>query len=210
MLVRIAVNVIMSVLPFYMMNVLQIPRDDKNPTPIPIALTPLISYLVSLAFQLWLYKPMVAKLKNRFLPMFFAIIITVVGCIPLLFIQPDAYYLIYICCPITQVGLAIMMNTSTSLISDVIGKDADSSAFVYGFYSFMDKIANGVAIERAIKLLEHDVYGLRMLMCFLPIACSVFAFALTYLGKLLYSDKLAKLSIRGGSQMKNRPIVQGH
>jgi hypothetical protein len=39
-----------------------------------------------------------------------------------------------------------MINTSTSLISDVIGKEAENSAFVYGFYSFMDKIANGFAI----------------------------------------------------------------
>lgn len=101
-----------------------------------------------------------------------------------------------------------MMNTSTSLISDVIGKDADSSAFVYGFYSFMDKIANGVAIERAIKLLEEDATGLRYLMCFLPIVCAVGAFALTYLGKVLYSEKLAKLSIKASSINKNkRPMA---
>ena len=99
------------------------------------------------------------------------------------------------------------MNTSTSLISDVIGKDADSSAFVYGFYSFMDKIANGVAIERAIKLLEKNGPGLRYLMCFMPIGCSVLAFGLTYLGKVLYSEKLAKLSIRGASKVVKRPLV---
>ena len=103
--------------------------------------------------------------------------------------------------------MAIMMNTSTSLISDVIGKDADSSAFVYGFYSFMDKIANGVAIERAIKLLENSEPGLRYIMCYMPIACSVLAFALTYLGKALYSEKLAKLSLRGTSKGVKRPLV---
>lgn len=99
------------------------------------------------------------------------------------------------------------MNTSTSLISDVIGKDADSSAFVYGFYSFMDKIANGVAIERAIKLLETSEPGLRYIMCYMPIACSILAFALTYLGKALYSEKLAKLSVRGTSKGVKRPLV---
>jgi hypothetical protein len=99
-----------------------------------------------------------------------------------------------------------MINTSTSLISDVIGKDAESSAFVYGFYSFMDKIANGFAIERSLKLFESDEWGLRIIMGGLPIACSVLAFGLTYLGKVLYSDKLARLSIDG---QKNRPIVTG-
>ncbi len=98
------------------------------------------------------------------------------------------------------------MNTSTSLISDVIGKDADSSAFVYGFYSFMEKILNGFAIERALKLYENDETGLRVIMGGLPIFCSVVAFLLTYLGKFLYSDKQARLSLVGG---KNRPMV-GH
>lgn len=157
MLVRIAVNVIMSVQSIYLIRVLGVEQTPSDPTPIPIALTPLISYIVSLLFQLFIYKAMVKKLKNRFLPMFFAILITTAGSVPLLFLDKESRIFVYVCSPVTQVGLAIMMNTSTSLISDVIGKDADSSAFVYGFYSFMDKIANGIAIERAIKLLEEDV-----------------------------------------------------
>jgi Na+/melibiose symporter-like transporter len=150
---------------------------------------------------------MVKKLKNRFLPMLIAILITTAGCLPMLFLKPEFKWGIYLCSPVTQIGLAIMLNTSTSLISDVIGKDADSSAFVYGFYSFMDKIANGVAIERAIKLFDDDPKGLSYIMCFLPIFCSVSSFCLTYLGKILYSDRLAKLSIRGTSKNKNRPLV---
>ena len=50
MLVRIAVNVVMSVQPIYLNEVLGIKGTDTDPTPIPIALTPLISYLVSLCF----------------------------------------------------------------------------------------------------------------------------------------------------------------
>jgi hypothetical protein len=100
-----------------------------------------------------------------------------------------------------------MINTSTSLISDVIGKNAESSAFVYGFYSFMDKIANGFAIERSLKLFENNETGLKVIMGGLPITCAVLAFGLTYLGKILYSDKLARLSFGG---QKNRPIATGH
>jgi hypothetical protein len=100
-----------------------------------------------------------------------------------------------------------MINTSTSLISDVIGKDAESSAFVYGFYSFLDKIANGFAIERALSLYKDDKMGLKVIMGGLPVATAVLAFGLTYLGKVLYSEKLARLSIVG---KKDRPIVSGH
>ncbi len=96
-----------------------------------------------------------------------------------------------------------MINISTSLISDVIGNDAASSAFVYGFYSFMDKIANGFAIERTLKLFETDPTGLRVIMAFLPIVCALVAFLLTLLGKNLYSQKLARLSIGGGG---SRPM----
>jgi hypothetical protein len=101
MLVRIAVNVLMSVQVFYLIEVLGIVRDETNPTPIPIALTPLISYTVSLLFQLFLYKPLVTKLKNRFMPMFVAIIITSAGCVPMLFLEPSFYWAIYIVTPLT-------------------------------------------------------------------------------------------------------------
>ena len=82
-----------------------------------------------------------------------------------------------------------MIITSTSLISDVIGKHADSSAFVYGSYSLIEKIANGIAFERALKLYEKDKTGLRVIMSGLPIFCSVVAFLLTYVGKLVYFEK---------------------
>jgi Na+/melibiose symporter-like transporter len=205
MVVRIAVNVMMSVQSFYLINVLKIPQGEEDPTPVPIALTPLISYTASLIFQLFGYQPLVRRLQNRFLPMLFAIVLIIVGSIPLFFIQPNFYWAIYICSPVTQIGLAIMMNTSTSLISDVIGKDAESSAFVYGFYSFMDKIANGVAIERAIKLYEKDEWGLRIILGAMPVTCAVLAFGLTYLGKVLYSERLAKLSIYA-SKINKRPM----
>lgn len=39
-----------------------------------------------------------------------------------------------------------MLNTGTSLISDVIGNEAESAAFVYGTYSLFDKFANGILL----------------------------------------------------------------
>ncbi len=88
-----------------------------------------------------------------------------------------------------------MLNTATSLISDVIGKDADSSAFVYGAYSFFDKVANGVIIFIITSNYNHNDEALRWIIGMTPIICSISAFALTYLGKILYSERLARLSI---------------
>lgn len=38
------------------------------------------------------------------------------------------------------------MNTGITLISDVIGLKGSSGAFVFGSYSFLDKISTGVAL----------------------------------------------------------------
>ena len=88
-----------------------------------------------------------------------------------------------------------MLNTATSLISDVIGKDAESSAFVYGAYSFFDKVANGVIIFVITSNYNTDPDALRWIIGTIPVICSMAAFSLTYLGKILYSERLARLSL---------------
>lgn len=92
-----------------------------------------------------------------------------------------------------------MLNTATSLISDVIGKDAESSAFVYGAYSFFDKVANGIIIFIITSKYNENPTALRWIIGTIPIICSVSAFLLTYIGKILYSERLARLSLEGES-----------
>ena len=201
MLVRIAVNVTMSVQPFYLIHVTGFTRSEDNPTPIAIALTPLVSYITSLIFSVLLYKPMVQKMRNRFYPLFLSILIITLGSFPYVFLDkdPGTRWLVYLLSSIQGVGLAIMLNTATSLISDVIGKDAESSAFVYGAYSFFDKVANGIIIFIITSKYNENPTALRWIIGTIPIICSVSAFFLTYIGKILYSERLARLSLEGES-----------
>lgn len=145
MLVRIAVNVTMTVQPFYVVNVTGFLTSPDNPSPYQLALVPLLSYITSLIFSLFIQQRMTRALKNRFLPMLVAIGIIILTSVPLIFLteNPSTRWLIYPLAAIQGVGLAIMLNTATSLISDVIGNDSESSAFVYGCYSLFDKFANG-------------------------------------------------------------------
>ena len=53
------------------------------------------------------------------------------------------------------IGIAILLNTATSLISDVIGDDAENSAFVYGVYSLFDKFANGFLLYYLVANHAH-------------------------------------------------------
>jgi len=76
--------------------------------------------------------------------MVISIFVTAVGSIPMAFIGGgSSRWAIYALAPIQGVGNALMLNTGTACISDVIGQDTTSSAFVYGAYSLMDKFANG-------------------------------------------------------------------
>lgn len=89
MLVRIAVNVTMSVQPFYLILVTGFVETPGNPTPLAIALAPLISYICSLLFSLFIYKRMVDKYRNRFIPLFFSVIVIAIGSIPYLFLNSE-------------------------------------------------------------------------------------------------------------------------
>ena len=53
MVVRIAVNVTMTVQPFYLEESLKFTGDGKNPTPTEIASVPLGSYITSLIFSVY-------------------------------------------------------------------------------------------------------------------------------------------------------------
>jgi Na+/melibiose symporter-like transporter len=78
--------------------------------------------------------------------MLLALLVTSFSSLPLFVIDKADWckQMIYPCACLQGVGIALMLNTSTQMISDVIGTKTQSAAFVYGFYSFVDKTANGL------------------------------------------------------------------
>lgn len=83
MAVRIAVNVTMTVQPFYLQYCLGWKSTLEQPTPIPLAAVPLGSYILSLIFSLFFQRPLTRCLRNRMYPMAVAIVIIVVTSVPL-------------------------------------------------------------------------------------------------------------------------------
>jgi MFS family permease len=104
-------------------------------------------------------------------------------------------WIVYPAAAVQGVGIAIMLNTATSLISDVIGKDEESSAFVYGAYSFFDKIANGGIIFVITAFFNQDETALRWIIGLTPPICAALSYGLTLIGSALYAGRLAKLSL---------------
>ena len=73
-----------------------------------------------------------------------------------------------------------MLNTSTSMISDVIGDKTKSAAFVYGFYSFVDKTANGLFLFWLIASYSMDASALQLCIGIIPTVCSTLCMALSF------------------------------
>ena len=65
MLVRVAVNVTMTVQPFYLIYVTGFEKTEENPTPLSLAIVPLLSFITSMLFSIFLYKRIMNKFKNR-------------------------------------------------------------------------------------------------------------------------------------------------
>lgn len=79
-----------------------------------------------------------------------------------------------------------MINTATSLISDVIGTDDQSSAFVYGAYSFFDKVSNGIIIFGITAVWIENPTALKWTIAIIPVMCSLGAYLLAFLGDRIY------------------------
>ena len=75
-----------------------------------------------------------------------------------------------------------MLNTATSLISDVIGDDTEESAFVYGVYSFFDKFANGFILFYIVEHYNRDEMALKWVMAMTPTLSVIAAYMLTVMG----------------------------
>ena len=88
-----------------------------------------------------------------------------------------------------------MLNTATSLISDVIGNESESAAFVYGSYSLFDKFANGILLYWIISSYsDGQPQVLRWIITVTSISCSILAYVFTYLGNYFYKNRLAKIT----------------
>lgn len=194
MMVRVAVNVTMTMMPFYLNIVTKFEMTDDNPTPVALAIVPLISYIMSLLFSLFVQRPMTRVLKNRFYPMLISILVITVTSAPMAFLSKETRNWVYPLAGFQGIGLAIMLNTATSLISDVIGNDSENSAFVYGSYSLFDKFANGLVLLWMINQFTEDEKALKWIIGLTPIICAVCAYILTWAGNKFFSHKMAKIT----------------
>jgi Na+/melibiose symporter-like transporter len=152
MCVRLNSNIFGTFLPFYLINVLKIePNADENTTvPFSVALVPLIIY-----FSSSIVSPKLTVLYSKIgrgKTLLFGALLEGISLIILYFLTYESKDYIYVLAILIGFSQTMVLSTGINLISDVIGSKGDSGAFVFGIYSFLDKISAGIVIFTVANL----------------------------------------------------------
>ena len=144
---RVALNVTATLMPLYLTRALGFSGDRQLDTSFAIAAVPLYLYICSMLFSVFCQARVQSRTPNSRAPlMMIALVITALSSLPMIVLEKEDWckHLIYPCACLQGISIALMLNTSTQMISDVIGSNTQSAAFVYGTYSFVDKTINGL------------------------------------------------------------------
>lgn len=145
MCVRLVCNITSSMFNFYLVYVIVITKADLNKeTPKELAIVPLVLYAFSVLGSLFLNK-LYLKIGRKKTYLLGAICIVGTS-IVMIFLTEETNYLIYPVAIFNGFGQSLALNTGIVLISEVIGLRGASGAFVFGAYSFCDKVANGLVL----------------------------------------------------------------
>ena len=112
--------------------------------------------------------------------------------------------MVYVLSPLQGIGIALLLNSSTALISDVIGEDTDSAGFVYGIYSFLDKFANGFMLFWLVAEYSEDAWALRWILSLTPTLAAVFTGLFCWYGQKKFSQRMVQLSPRANKKKIKR------
>ncbi|CAD6194361.1 unnamed protein product [Caenorhabditis auriculariae] len=175
MLSRLYINISQVYFPFYI--TLTQNCDKKY-----VAILPMVSYIASFCISMLISLPAIGDFFSKKILFAFGLTTGVCACIGMLFdLVGWQLYALSIVIGITQ---AILLITSLSITADLINKNTESGAFVYGAMSFLDKLTNGVAYQiielwnptcDALKPHKACTIFYRQVMVYVPGGCLILA-----------------------------------
>jgi len=171
MLVRLSINVTCSMLPYYMENILKVKKTPEGGTPIEISILYITSTLGCIINSLFLQTFLEKYIKCRWKMMITAFLFVFFGSSPIVLIDNKTLLLIFPLSFIFGIGFSLGLSNASSLINDVVGSKGSSGAFVYGAYSFTDKLACGILLFIFIEFIKDDYYSLKFIIPLLPVFC---------------------------------------
>ena len=134
---RLATNVSQVYVSFFVATTLAMSKSA-------IALVPLVLYLSQLAATIALKR--VAAALGRHYSMLAGALLFGAACAAMLLIPAADSWAVYPAVGLLGVGSAVVTVISVSMEADLVGRNVESGAFVYGAMSFTDKLSNGLVI----------------------------------------------------------------
>ncbi|XP_066926720.1 major facilitator superfamily domain-containing protein 12-like [Clytia hemisphaerica] len=192
MMTRLIVNISQVYLAYFVTETLKLNKSA-------IAIAPAVVYVTGI------FASLIAKKLNRALGLkftyFFGLCFILAGSVYFYFMRSlDIKYrpAVYGACVCLGLGGSTLLINSLAMISQMIGRNVDTSAFVYGSMSLLDKFSNGAAImliqflhpckDQVICCYSCQLYY-RNIMSYFPGVCAVLAFlVLMTIGKNTFEN----------------------
>ena len=199
MFVRLAINCSNSMIPFYCKHIFRW-RNVDDSTPVQISVLMIICNVSSVLNSLFIENFLLSffhKRNHRVVVFITSVSILMCGCTPLYFLNESYSYIGYIMAFIFGIGFSMGLSGASSLINDVIGSNGTKGAFVYGVYSFTDKVSCGVVMYFMIQVAdnENDNNILKLFMSFFPTISIICALLVVFYKRFLknnYDDGINK------------------
>jgi Na+/melibiose symporter-like transporter len=171
MFIRLSINVTCTVIPFYLEYILKYHKTADNGTPIEFSIVMLISTIGSIFSSSVIQVILEKKIKpdqRRKIIMLIATITVAIGCAPIYFLTEEFRIPIFFLAFIFGIGFSLGLSTASSLTNDVVGSKGTQGAFVYGSFSFADKLSCGLVLAFFLPLIKENQNILIYTMSILP------------------------------------------
>lgn len=211
MFVRLSINITQSVIPFYMENILHYKKTPQGGTPVEISIVLLISTIGSILNSIFIQELIEQRIskskKKRLIMLASSSIFVTIGCLPMYFLNDTFRYPIYILAFIFGIGFSQALATVSSLTNDVVGSKGAQGAFVYGAYSFTDKLSCGIVLALFLPSAKRNTEILKFSMPIFPPASVICGFIIVLIRSLCMKKKdtdMHKKLLDGGSKNPNK------
>lgn len=152
-----------------------------------MALAPAVTFAASLGWSIFVMEKLQLyyQYEKYSLFLYSVLLFSVSGFVLYFFI--DGYtaneaYMFYGSLVLQGAALANQLNTSTSLISEMIGQDDEASAIVFATFNIIESFSVGgtVFVIMSYSLVDVEAY-LKIIIALIPIACAVFQYIISRL-----------------------------
>lgn len=211
MFIRLSINITSTMLPFYMEIVLGYSLTEDGGTPYQITICLLLSTIGSIFNSLFLEKIIEknsSRKYQRITLLIIALIFVAIGCLPLYFLTKELRWPLFILAFIWGMGFSQALSCVSSLTNDVVGSKGAKGAFVYGAFSFADKLSCGIFLKFFLPVACDNYDILFYTVIFFPPTTIIFGIIFVWL-RMCLKEKKDKNYLRmqneesDGEQMKN-------